>query len=132
MAGLIVLDASAIIALFDHTDSHHEWALKMLRDTAAFDLATSTLTYAETLIHPTKAGKKNVFESAFAGLGVKVHPLLPGDALDLADVRNQTSLRMPDAVVLALAVKLGANIATTDQELGKAARKRKIGVFQPG
>lgn len=131
MAGLVVLDESAIIALFDQTDPHHDWAMEMLRDTSSLDLATSALTYAESLVQPFRAGKQARYESAFNSLGAKIYPLEPEHASDLAKIRSDTGLKMPDAVVLQLALQLNAELATTDKLLAKVARSLSIGVFQP-
>lgn len=132
MAGLVVLDASAIIALFDQSDPHHDWAMEMLRDTSSLDLATAALTYAESLVQPSRAGKQARYESAFRSLGVVVYPLEPEQATLLAELRAKTGLKMPDAVVLQLTLQLKAELATTDKLLAKVARGLKIGVFQPG
>jgi predicted nucleic acid-binding protein len=131
VAGLVVLDASAIIALFDQSDPHHDWAMEMLRDTSSLDLATSALTYAESLVQPFRAGKQARYESAFHSLGAKVYPLDADQAALLAEIRSDTGLKMPDAVVLQLTLQLGAELATTDKLLAKVARGLRIGVFQP-
>jgi len=57
--------------------------------------------------------------------------LAEADSLEIANVRSITSLKTPDAVVVALAIRLDAAIATADLSLAAAARAMKIGVFQP-
>jgi predicted nucleic acid-binding protein len=131
VAGIVVLDAGALIGLFDRFDPHHKWAMEMLRDTSSLDLATSALTYAESRVQPARAGKQSRYESAFHSLGAKIYPLEPEYASDLAKIRSDTGLKMPDAVVLQLTLQLGAELATTDKLLAKVAHGLKIGVFQP-
>lgn len=131
MAGVVVLDASALIALFDSADPHHNWALKMFRDTVEFDLALSVLTHAEVLVHPVRAGREPDFERGVQGLGAELIPLAAGSAVQLAQLRAQTSLKMPDVVVLYEALNAAGSIATTDKGLAAAARTLSIGVFTP-
>ena len=131
MAGLVVLDAGALIALHDSEDPHHSWAVQMLSDTIEFELAIPALTYAEVLVHPTKAGKAGLFEKSVSGLGIKVHDITSTDSVEIATIRVKTGLKMPDDVALQLAAKQQASLATTDKALATAARKLAIGVFQP-
>jgi predicted nucleic acid-binding protein len=132
MAGVVVLDASALIALFDSSDSHHDWALKMFRDTVEFELALSVLTHAEVLVHPVRAGRESDFERSLHGLGADLLPLTADSGAQLAQLRAQTSLKMPDVVVLYEAHRMSGSIATTDKGLAAAARKLSVGVFWPG
>ena len=131
MAGVVVLDAGALIALHDSDDAHHEWAMQMFREIIIFDLAMSVLTYAEALVHPTRAGKAKRFDANLQGLGVQLQPLETHDGAELAKLRVKSGLKMPDAVVLQLALKLKASIATPDKGLAQEARKLSVGVFQP-
>lgn len=131
MAGLVVLDAGALIALHDSDDAHHEWAMQLFRETIIFDLAMPVLTYAEALVHPTRAGRAKRFDANVQGLGVQLQPLEIHDGAELARLRVKTGLKMPDAAVLHLALKLKASIATTEKALAEEARKLSVGVFQP-
>jgi predicted nucleic acid-binding protein len=129
MAGVVVLDASALIALYDSQDKHHPWALQMFIDTIQLELAMPALTYAEVLVHPIRAGKRSKFEKSIRGLGISFHGLAPEDALELAELRVKTNLKMPDVVVLHRALSLNAAIATTDKNLAEQARKLSLEVF---
>jgi predicted nucleic acid-binding protein len=131
MAGVVVLDAGALIALHSSRDPHHRWALSMFSETIAFDLAMNALTYAEVLVHPTKAGQQAKFEKSVGGLGIVVGAISEKDASAIAELRVKTNLKMPDAVVLHEAIKSGAAVATTDKLLAAHARKLSLGVFQP-
>ena len=131
MAGIVVLDAGVLIALHSSEDPHHKWALQMFSDTISFELAMSALTYSEALVHPTKAGKELQFEKSVKGLGIEIKGIGPDEAREIASQRVRSGLKMPDAVVLALAARLKGSIATSDKALAAAARRMSIGVFQP-
>ena len=131
MAQLIVLDSSALIALASSKDPHHEWAFQMFRDTASFDLQISTLSLAEALVHPARAGKADKFLKLIGGLGLEVAPIEGSDSAPLASLRAATNLKMPDVVVLHQAIKAKGSIASTDQKLAKLAKEKGVGVFGP-
>jgi predicted nucleic acid-binding protein len=131
MAGVVVLDASALIALHDSEDRHHTWARGMFLDTIDATLAMSVLTHAEVLVHPTRAGKVAEFERNIAGLGIEIVTVAADDGPALAHLRASTSLKMPDVIVLHLAVGLGASLATTDRELAGEAALRGVSVLEP-
>ena len=131
MAEIVVLDASALIALAASKDPHHDWALKMFRDTTSFQLQMTALTQAEVLVHPAKAGKLEKFLKLISELDLKITPIESNDSSKLANIRATTNLKMPDAVVLHQAVKEKGSIATTDGQLAKVARSNGVGVFLP-
>lgn len=131
MARVIVLDASALIALYDSTDAHHEWALHMFRDTLADDLVMNVLTHAETLVHPARAMRLTEFTSGISGLGIRIIGIEPSMGVELARVRVESALRMPDTVVLAQAIALNATIATTDRTLATRAAEFGMQILAP-
>jgi predicted nucleic acid-binding protein len=131
LAQLVVLDASALIALASSKDPHHDWALNMFRDTAGFGLQMTVLTQAEVLVHPSRAGRLEKFLKLIRGLGLEITPIEEADASKLASLRSSTNLKMPDAVVLHQALEAKGSIATTDQQLAKVARSKGVGVFHP-
>lgn len=131
MAEIVVLDASALIALLSSDDSHHEWALRMFLDTTAWQFQMSVLNQAEAMVHPTRAGKQEQFVEAINNLRIDIAPVEASDGAEIAKIRAETNLRMPYALVLHQALKVDGSIATTDKELANQARARSIGVFQP-
>jgi predicted nucleic acid-binding protein len=131
MAGVVVLDASALIALHDSEDRHHAWARGMFLDTIDATLAMSVLTYAEVLVHPTRAAKVAEFEQNIAGLGIEIVTVAADDGPALAHLRASKSMKMPDVIVLHLAAGLGASLATTDRELAGEAALRGVTVLEP-
>jgi len=131
LAGVVVLDASALIALYSSGDAHRSWALEMFRDTAASKLEMPVLSFAEVLVHPTRQGKREKFLSSISGLGLEVIELPAQSALELASLRHQTNLKMPDVVVLQRAVAVGGTLATTDRKLAETASGLGLVVSSP-
>jgi predicted nucleic acid-binding protein len=131
LAQLVVLDASALIALASDTDPNHNWALEMFRDTAGFGLQMTALTQAEVLVHPARAGRLEKFLKLIGALGLEITPIEESDSRQIAKIRAETSLKMPDAVVLSQAIKVAGSIATADKQLAKVAKDNGLGVFSP-
>jgi predicted nucleic acid-binding protein len=131
LAQVVVLDASALIALASSNDPHHSWALEMFRDTAGFDLQMTGLTQAEVLVHPARAGKLDKFLKLIGGLGLEVTSIDESDSSSIAKIRASTNLKMPDVIVLQQAIKVNGSIATTDQQLAKVAKSKGVEVFFP-
>ncbi len=125
------MDASALIALASDTDPNHSWAMAMFRDTAAFGLQMTALTQAEVLVHPARAGKLEKFLKLIGALGLEITPIEESDSRQIAKIRAETSLKMPDAVVLSQATKVSGSVATTDKQLAKVAKDKGLGVFSP-
>jgi predicted nucleic acid-binding protein len=71
------------------------------------------------------------FRTEVGGLGIEVTSVDSSDAARLAQIRASTNLRMPDALVLNLAMRVGGAIATTDKELARVAASQSVGVFSP-
>lgn len=131
LAQLVVLDASALIALASDADPNHKWAVEMFRDTAGFGLQMTALTQAEVLVHPARAGKLEKFLKLIGALGLEITPIEHSDSSPIAKIRAKTSLKMPDAVVLSQAIKVSGSISTTDKQLAKLAKEAGVGVFSP-
>jgi predicted nucleic acid-binding protein len=131
LAEIVVLDASALIALLSSDDPHHDWAVRMFLDTVAWQFQMTVLNQAEAMIHPTKAGKLKQFHAAVDRLRIEIVPVESSDGAQLAKIRADTNLRMPDVLVLHQALKVDGAIATTDKVLAEAARARSVGAFAP-
>jgi predicted nucleic acid-binding protein len=131
LAEVVVLDASALIALVSSSDPHHKWALEMFRDTASFDLQMTALSQAEAMVHPARNGKLEKFQKMLNALGLVVSPIEGLDASKLAILRATTTLKMPDACVLHQAMKVSGSIATTNNQLAQVAKSKGVGVFSP-
>lgn len=131
MAQVVVLDAGALIALYSSKDQHHDWAVQMFVDSCEFELEMPALTFAETLVHPQRSGKAKKFLNSISGLGVSIKDVLASSAIELAELRAKTALKMPDVVVLHQALLSGGRIATTDRTLAEVAKALKVFVYCP-
>lgn len=127
----VVVDASALIALLSDADAHHADATRQFRALLGDVLRLHPLTLAEVLVHPARHGgihaalqQRRALEET--GIRELEDEDLPR-AEDLALARI-SGLRMPDAVVLASAVRASAQIATFDSRLAAAARERGLHV----
>ena len=101
---MIVLDASVLIALLTRDDTHHLNAAQILANTPEQALATPSLTLAEALVKPARARRAAEAEALLRRYGVD--EMAPSRPIDLALLRANSGLRMPDAVVLQAALDL--------------------------
>jgi predicted nucleic acid-binding protein len=121
---VIVVDASVLIAHLDERDALHEQALERLLGAADATLGASTLTLAEVFVGPSRRGRLQDALGAIAALEVQEIPLAPGAAGDLATLRADTGLKLPDCCVLLAARSAGASdVLTFDDRLARAARR---------
>jgi len=93
-----------------------------LDEAAAEPLGAATLTLAEVLVGPARAGRLQAAQAALGDLGIS-EISLAGEAVTLAALRVETDRRLPDCCVLAAArlTRAGA-ILTFDRKLAGAAR----------
>lgn len=123
---MIVLDASVLIALLDSQDAHHTRAESLLADEIDDDFAASSLTLAEVLVAPAREGRLDAAREALADLDLKELPLPVDAAVQLAQLRASTSLKMPDCCVLLAAERIQGRIASFDNRLKDAATSRSL------
>ena len=119
---MIVLDANVLIASFDPADAHHARAERLLDDHAEETMALSALTLTEFLIRPTSAGLTSRALAFVGNMGMIVSPVLGDDVFHLAQVTAETGLKLPDAVVLWLAISSTADLMTLDDHLASVAQ----------
>lgn len=119
--GLTVLDAGIVIALLDDADGHHpaaRAALHRARDRAD-DLVIPASAYAETLVVPYRNGRAAVatLDAFLDALPATIEPISRAIASHAAKLRaDHPSLRLPDALVIATAMTLRADLLlTTDR-----------------
>jgi predicted nucleic acid-binding protein len=119
--GLTVLDAGAVIAVLDASDVHHAAAVEAVtRARERGDtLVLPASAYAESLVAPYRRGAAAVavVDSFVDGLPARVEPASRAIAGSAAELRARLagSLRLPDALVVATALVLGADrLLTTD------------------
>lgn len=130
MAGL-VLDASALIALYNDKDIHHKWARDLMFQTTGDKLHMSALNLAEVAVLPIRLGiEKNLYEG-IQGLKITVNSLSENSGRELARIRAMVNIPMPDCCAIQLVLEKDAALATCDKAQAKAAQSLGIEVFQP-
>lgn len=123
MAALI-LDASVLIGLLDDADAHHTVAVDEVEaaDQQGAVLLTPASAYSEALVSFARAGRVADAREAIAAMGISVTPLTATIAERAAGLRaSHDRLRLPDAIVLATARDLNANLLTYDDRLARVA-----------
>lgn len=120
---MIVLDASVLIAHLDGSDRHHAKARSLLEANSGEPLGVSSIALAETLVSPARAGRLGDAEAALQQLGVQELPLGAGAPGQLAEMRAEIGLKMPDCCVLLAAQDHEGIVASFDSDLLAAARK---------
>jgi predicted nucleic acid-binding protein len=118
---VIVLDASVLIAHLDQRDTHHERAGRLLAETGVEPLGASTITLAETLVAPTRAGRLSDVGTALARLGIAELRLGEEAPARLAQLRVEAGCKLPDCCVLLAAQEHGGAVASFDSSLVEAA-----------
>lgn len=125
---MIVLDASFVIAYLSREDAHHNRAANLMASPDLLGCTASSITWAEALVAPARAGRLPEVKAALDLVVDVAH--LPDDAhVRLAALRAETGLKMPDCCVVLIAESGGSGIATFDRPLAKAARARGIAVW---
>lgn len=120
---MIVLDASVLIAYLNGSDRHHAKAINLLEALSSEAWGVSSVTLAETLVYPARAGRLEEAEAALVGLGLQ--ELLSGGGAPgrMAEMRAEMGIKMPDCCVLLAAQDNDATVASFDVGLLSAARK---------
>ena len=130
MAGVIVLDASVLIAYLDGDDKHHVAAETLLAGAIEDDLGANPLTLAEVLVVPARDGRIEPAQMALRALEVEELVFPPESAVRLAQLRASTGLKMPDCCVLLAAEDAGATVASFDSRLAQTAADRNLPVLR--
>jgi predicted nucleic acid-binding protein len=126
---LIALDASALIALLDPSDAHHQAARDALDAYADEDLRIPAHTMAEALVHPIRAGKDRETRRLIASLEIAVDPVDEPVAVAAAKLRARhgSALRMPDALVIAYAdIRKARRLLTADARWASWSQRIEI------
>jgi toxin FitB len=117
MAGMIIVDASVLIAFLDSNDGHHAAAVDLLEH-AVPPLIVHPITAAEVLVAPTRRGIADQVWSDLIAIGVEIDDT-PLDPLLLSRLRVETGCKLPDCCVVASAHAHRVSIATFDGRLRK-------------
>lgn len=121
----VVVDADVLIAFLDPADAQHARAVPVLRKHLAEgdELSVSATAYGEILVRPLKNATDDVVDEFLAAAGIAVIPVDRALARAAAQLRAQhPSLRLPDAMCLAVARQNDAALLTFDERLAKLAR----------
>lgn len=110
-----VVSSGVVIALLDPADRHHQAAVHAVEAVGDNDLLMPATSLAECLIAPVRAGHEEAVLEALAAVHVGVVPVDVDTAVEAARLRAQsTSLRLPDAIVMALAQQLDGDVLTVE------------------
>lgn len=119
--GLTVLDAGVVIAVLDASDAHHDAAARAVSEARerGDTLVLPASAYAECLVAPHRRGADAVatVDAFLDALPARIEPATRGVAGVAAELRARHGggLRLPDALVVATALTLGADrLMTTD------------------
>lgn len=123
---MIVLDASVLIGFIFNQDAHHQAAVALLRAAAGNAFGVSPVTLAEALVGPTRLGRVTAAERMLLEIGVTEIPLPRDAAVQLALLRVESGLKMPDCCVLLAAINSNGAVATFDSRLATVATARHI------
>jgi predicted nucleic acid-binding protein len=125
---VIVMDASVLIAHLNPADPHHEAATAILLAGTPGQMLVHTITMAEVLVGGVRAGHGASMRDDLQAAGIIVAPHDDGEPLRLAEMRVGSGLKLPDCCVLDTAIHHRASLATFDEALAAAARKRGVAV----
>ncbi len=121
----IVLDADVLIGFLDPADVQHERAVELTRPwlTGEHELHMGAGAYAEILIRPLRGHTDARVDAFLDAANVQIVTIDRALARSAAKLRaRHRSLRLPDALSLATALSLSAELATFDQQLQRIAR----------
>lgn len=126
--GTVVLDADLVIGFLEPRDALHDDAVRSLRPWLAREhrRIICASAYSETLVRPI-AGGSDVLVDEFVDLGlVDVAPVDRRIARTAAELRaHHRTLRLPDALTLAVALEHEAELLTFDRRLRRIARDER-------
>jgi predicted nucleic acid-binding protein len=125
---MITLDASMVIAHLRPRDVHHHAASAYLREHADQPLRIHSLNLAEVLIGGVRAGRGQELLNDLHAIGLRVADQRDGESLRLATLRAETGLKLPDCCALDTALTSESTLATFDDRLAAAARRRHLRV----
>jgi predicted nucleic acid-binding protein len=126
--GLIVVDASVVIAFRDEEDPHHAMADAALTEAGDKNhLVLPASAFAESIVRPLAGGVPDEQVTADLLRAFTIEPLTHPIALAAAKLRVSTKLRLPDALVVATGIALDADkILTCDKAWEKVNRRVKV------
>lgn len=131
--GLIHVDAGVIIGLLDANDAHHGPATRSLAESVRSGdrLAMAASAFAECLVGPSRTGPRAVetVDDLVERLPIEIVDLDADVARTAAGIRaKHTSVRLPDALVIATAAHASADRLVTTDRRWPTARALGVGI----
>ena len=123
---MIALDASVLIAHLSPLDAHHAAATAILLNAAPGSMLVHCLTLAEVLVGGVRVGRGAAMRDDIRAASVQVASQDGDEPLRLAELRATTGLKLPDCAILDVAIHHQASLATFDDALASAARRRGV------
>jgi predicted nucleic acid-binding protein len=122
--GVALLDTSIVIGALNRDDALHAAASEAVRsERDRRTLAISALTYAEILVGPLRVGGRAVEVVERFAAQVRIVDLSPEIARLAAEMRAARGLKLPDAVIVATGLRLGADVIVTAAARWKGIEK---------
>lgn len=124
----VALDADVLIAFLDPGDDQHSRAVRELRPrlTAGDELLVGATVYAEAIVRPLQQGTDAILDAFLDEAGAAVVPIDRAVARRAADLRaRHPSLRLPDAMSLAVALETNASFLTLDKKLRRVVDRAR-------
>ncbi len=123
-------DTNLFIYLMEGTGANAESVVALRRRMLerGDELFTSTLTLGELLVKPVEIGDDGLRDSYLQAMhdGVSILPFDTQAALRFAAIRNDRSIRAPDAIQLACAAAAGTDLFITNDD--RLSRKNVTGI----
>lgn len=126
---LLILDASVVIAFLDASDEHHERATEAIAASRLDEHILPASAYSEILVHAYGAGRAAVaeIERFISEAAIQIRPIDAAIARQAALLRaTHSSLRLPDALVLATGDALDGIVLTADRAWAKVSRRVRV------
>ncbi len=124
--GVTVLDASVLIGLLDPGDALHLRATEAFRRHTNDDVVVPASAYSETIVNPARRGAAQVeaVDGFLDSFPIRILPIDRGIGRRAAELRARHRLGLPDALVLASADVLDADVVlTADERWSKLSRR---------
>ncbi|MDA8148651.1 MAG: type II toxin-antitoxin system VapC family toxin [Actinomycetota bacterium] len=125
---MITLDASVVVAHLSPRDPNHQAASAFLEKALAEDFLMHSLNLAEVLVGGARAGRGQEMLDDLLAIGIRVAERPDDEALRLANLRASSGLKLPDCCALDTALLTGSTLATFDEHVARAARRRHVTV----
>jgi|Tabmets5t2r1_1033131.scaffolds.fasta_scaffold112953_2 predicted nucleic acid-binding protein len=125
--GLALVDTSVVIGALNRDDALHEAASQAVRtERDRHALAISALTYAEMLVGPLRVGGRAVEVVERFAAQVRIVELSADVARLAAELRTGRGLKLPDAVIVATGLHLGADVILTADARWKGIERVRV------